>query len=109
MVHCTAYCPIGWLATRLGKLNPFRIRIDQSCSECMACTRFCRFDALSEANIRARKVGESCTLCGDCVTVCNKTLDIHYAFPGLGPARARTALLVLVVAMQASFLGLAII
>jgi ferredoxin len=109
MVHCTAYCPIGWLATRLGKLNPFRIVIDDSCTDCMACTRFCRFDALSPAQIEARRVGEACTLCGDCVTVCQKTKDIHYAFPGLSPDRARTVFLVTAVAMHAIFTGIAMI
>lgn len=109
MVHCTAFCPIGWLATRLGRINPFRIRIEPSCTECLACTRFCRFDALSETHIRARKVGEACTLCGDCVTACLKTGDIHYALFGLRPTRARAVFLVLAVTMHASFLGLAMI
>lgn len=109
MVHCTSYCPIGWLATRLGKVNPFRMRIDSTCTECMACTRVCRYDALSPQHIRARAVGEACTLCGDCISACLKTRDIHYSFPGLGPGTARTVFLVLVAAMHATFLGIAMI
>ena len=27
MTHCTAYCPMGWVATRLGKVSPWRLKI----------------------------------------------------------------------------------
>ena len=109
MVHCTSFCPIGWLATRLGRLSPWRIRIDTTCTECMACTLVCRYDALHPAHVRARRVGEACTLCGDCVTACQKTWDIHYTFFGLEPERARRAFLTLVAALHAAFLGIAMI
>lgn len=106
MAHCTAYCPMGWLACRLGKVSPFRIRIRQGCMECGACRRVCRYDALSEQNIRNRRPGESCTLCGDCLAQCRKN-EIEYHFLGLEPNRARALFIVIIVALHAAFLGVA--
>ncbi|MBM4372170.1 MAG: 4Fe-4S ferredoxin, partial [Deltaproteobacteria bacterium] len=31
MVHCASWCPIGWLTTTLGRLSPFRVRLDRGC------------------------------------------------------------------------------
>jgi ferredoxin len=106
MVHCTSYCPIGFVATRLGKLSPFRIRIDADCSDCGVCTRACRYDALSEEDVLRRHPGEACTLCGDCVTMCHGQ-NIDYRFAGLAPDRARLLFVVLVVSLHAAFLGVA--
>ncbi len=106
MVHCTGYCPIGFVATRLGKLSPFRIRIDAGCSDCGVCTRACRYDALSEEDVLRRQPGEACTLCGDCVTMCHGR-NIDYRFAGLTSERARKLFVVLVVSLHAAFLGVA--
>ena len=70
MTHCTVYCPMGLLATYLGKLSPFRFRIAPSCDGCMRCTLSCRYGALTKETIERRKVGPTCTLCGDCVGSC---------------------------------------
>jgi ferredoxin len=106
MVHCTAYCPIGWLATRAGKLSPFQVVIKEACNDCGACTTACRFDALNAKDIEQRKPAESCTLCGDCVGRCPGR-EIEYRFLGLAAPRARTLFLVMVVSLHAVFLGVA--
>ena len=106
MTHCTTWCPIGLVANLSGKINPFRIRIDRGCSECMACTTACRYDALNLEDIQNRKPGLSCTLCGDCITRC-RTREIHYRLLGLPPQIARMVFIVLVVTLHATFLGLA--
>jgi ferredoxin len=107
MVHCTVYCPIGLLANLLGKLSPWRVRIDASdCTECMACSRVCRFSALELADIRAGKPAHTCTLCTDCLTSCPQN-TIRLAFPGLSPARAHDAFTWLVVVLHVTFLGVA--
>lgn len=106
MVHCTLWCPMGWLATRLGKVSPWRLRIADSCTDCGACTPACRYDALYPADVLARVPGEACTLCGDCVSNCS-TSSLEYRFPGLDPARARTVFFVIVAAWHAVFLGVA--
>lgn len=107
MAHCTLFCPLGWIATRLGRgLSPFRIRIRAGCDDCMACATACRFGALTREDIAARRAGPSCTLCGDCVRPCAMRV-IGYRFPGLSADRARTLFLVVVVSVHAVFLGVA--
>ena len=106
MTHCTAYCPMGWLATRMAKLSPWRLKISASCTDCGECTPACRFDALYPADVLRRVPGEACTLCGDCLSNC-PTDSIEYRMPGLSPSRARTIFLVMVTAMHATWIGVA--
>ena len=106
MAHCTTWCPIGLVAGVAGKLSPFRLRIEDTCHDCGACSLVCRYDALGKENVEARHVGLSCTLCGECVRACRHD-SIHYRFPGLSPQAARTLFLVLVISLHAIFLGLA--
>lgn len=106
MAHCTGYCPIGALATTLGKLNPFRLRIGHACTECNLCITACRYGALDLQHIRDRAPGPTCTLCGDCLSSC-KGLFIHYRFPGLSPLAARGLFVALISAFHAVFLGVA--
>jgi len=106
MTHCVTYCPIGILANWFGKLSPFRIRIKDACTECMLCQSACRYDALNMVDIKKRRPGGSCTLCGDCLSSC-KDHWIEYSFLGMGPDRARTIFVVFVVVLHAVFLGVA--
>jgi polyferredoxin len=106
MAHCTAYCPMGWVATRMGKVSPWRLKISPSCTDCGACTPACRYDALYPENVLARVPGEACTLCGDCLSNC-PTGSIEYHFPGMKSSRARTVFLVMVTAMHAAWIGVA--
>jgi len=106
MSHCLFWCPIGVLATVLGRLSPFRLPIDPSCTGCKACFRACRYDALSEEDLERGRPALSCTLCGDCVTSC-RSLSIRYRFVALSGDRARALFIVLVSALHAVFLGLA--
>jgi polyferredoxin len=106
MAHCVAYCPVGLLATWLGRVSPFRLRIDAACDDCMRCRPACRYAALSKADIARRRPGSSCTLCGDCLDTCPHQA-LHYRFAGLGPARARALFITLAVALHAATLGLA--
>jgi len=109
LAHCTLFCPIGWMSTRLGKVSPFRLRVGSTCSRCLACTYACRFDAMKLEDLERGRPGPSCTLCGDCLAACTVNDDIHYTFPGLGPERARALFLVLVASLHATFMGLAMI
>jgi ferredoxin len=106
MVHCTVYCPTGLVADWLGKVSPFRIRIDNKCDDCGACTFACRYNALENGDIQERKAGITCSLCGDCVQSCSKEA-IYYKFLGLNPKTARSIFIVLIVSLHAIFLGLA--
>lgn len=104
MVHCTAYCPIGLIATVAGKISPFRVRIGEGCTKCLSCIRACRYGALTPETIRARSPGLTCTLCGDCLPGCPHA-QIGYRFPGLDAMAAKRAFFVIVVAIHALFLG----
>lgn len=106
MTHCSLYCPLGVVSTVLGRINPFRVRIGDSCTDCGACRPACRYDALGKVDIARRRPGPSCTLCGDCVSRCRDG-QIGYRFPGLSAWQARAVFLVLVVSLHAAFLGVA--
>jgi polyferredoxin len=106
MVHCIVYCPIGLLASWLGKISPFRLRIDEQCDRCGACSRICRYDALRPVMIAAGRPGLACTLCGDCVPSCRRG-SIGYAFLGLRPEQARLLFVTLVASLHALFVACA--
>lgn len=106
MTHCTAFCPIGFLATFIGRLSPWRIRIASGCDDCGACIPSCRYDALRPEHIASRRPGPSCTLCGDCLRVCKRRF-IEYRLFSLSPKTARLAFVVWIVTLHAVFLGVA--
>jgi len=107
MAHCTAFCPIGLLGNLLGRLMPWRLRIDRdTCTRCRSCSRACRYSALSGADIEAGTPALSCTLCGDCIGACPHD-SMHYRFPGLSKPAARATFLTLVATLSAVFLGVA--
>jgi polyferredoxin len=105
MVHCILWCPIGTLVNYMKGINPFRMYIDESCTDCLACTRFCQYDALNITDISKRKPGPTCTYCGDCLVSC-KTGSIRYKFFGMSHASARNAWIVGTVSLHAIFLAL---
>jgi len=107
MVHCTAYCPIGTIVNLTRFVNPFRMYIDDgSCTDCMACTRHCKYDALNRSHIMERKPGLSCTLCGDCVTSCH-TQAIKYRFLKLSPESSRMLYLFITISLHSCTMVLA--
>jgi len=106
MVHCTMYCPIGSVVNIFKYVNPFRMYIDQSCTLCMHCTKFCKYDALNPANIKNGKPSMSCTLCGDCLAGCHHS-SIKYKYFRLKPEAARNLYLILTISLHASCIALA--
>ena len=105
MVHCILWCPIGTLVNYMKLVSPFRMYIDDSCTDCLACTRYCKYDALNKPDIIKRKPGRTCTYCGDCLVSC-KTSSIRYKFLSLSPGQARNAWIVLTISLHAIFLAL---
>lgn len=106
MVHCISYCPIGAVANVLGKISPFRLRINDSCLICHKCSTVCRYDALRPEDLERNRPGMSCTLCGDCIGSC-KHHFIQYTFPGMSPQMARRMFVVFVVSFHAVSIGIA--
>ena len=106
MIHCIAYCPVGTLIQYLKFVNPFRLHIQQDCTECMVCTTKCPYDALNKENILQRKPGLSCTYCGDCLDSCHGNF-IEYKFFKLSPNASRNLWLIVTVTIHVVFMGLA--
>lgn len=113
MAHCAVFCPLGAVATLLGRLHPFRVQVGAGCTKCQACVRRCSYGALRPEDLDRGRPGLGCSLCGDCVAVCPKG-DMEYRLFGRTiwgrggwTVEARTVFLVLVVGLHALFLGLA--
>jgi ferredoxin-type protein NapH len=106
MVHCTIYCPIGTIVNVIKPVNPFRMYIDKSCTLCMHCTTYCKYDALNQADIRKGKPGITCTYCGDCLAGCSSN-SIRYKFFNFDPEKARNLYLILTITLHSAFLALA--
>jgi polyferredoxin len=106
MMHCIAYCPIGTIVHYTKFINPFRFRIDNTCTSCMKCIPVCRYNALDAERIRMKGPGITCTLCGDCMSAC-KPGSFHYTFPGLDRVAAGNLYLGITITLHAVFLALA--
>jgi polyferredoxin len=106
MIHCTLYCPVGTLVNILKHINPFRMYIEQSCTLCMNCTKFCKYDALNPVDIKNSKPAVTCTLCGDCLAGCHNN-SIKYKFLNMKPEYARNLYLVLTISLHAACIALA--
>lgn len=106
MVHCVMYCPIGTIVNVFKHINPFRMYIDQTCTLCMKCTKFCKYDALNPQDIKNSRPSISCTLCGDCLAGCHHN-SIKYKFLKMRPEHARNLYLILTISLHAACIALA--
>jgi polyferredoxin len=106
MVHCVLYCPIGTIVNVFKHVNPFRMYIDQSCTLCMNCTKFCKYDALNAQDIKNLKPSITCTLCGDCLAGCHHN-SIKYKFLKMRPEHARNLYLILTISLHAACIAMA--
>ena len=106
MTHCTSWCPIGTMIQYLKFANPFRMTINQGCTECMLCTTKCPYDALNREDVLNRKPGLTCTYCGDCLDSCQGS-HIEYRFFKLSPEKSRILWLIITVTLHAVFMGFA--
>jgi ferredoxin-type protein NapH len=106
MVHCIMYCPVGTVVNGLKHINPFRMYIDDSCTLCMHCTKFCKYDALNASDIKIGKPSITCTLCGDCLAGCQHN-SLKYKFLSMNPERARNLYLILTISLHAACIALA--
>ena len=106
MANCILFCPIGTLVMYLKQINPIRMYIDHSCTNCGVCSSVCNYDALTIADIENRKPGLTCTYCGDCLSVCHNN-SIKYKLFSLDSVKARNVFLFLTVSFHAIFMALA--
>lgn len=106
MVHCSSFCPIGTVVAFGKKISPFRICITKSCTQCMACTKRCKYDALNSDEIKKGVVGYTCTYCGDCLAACHHNA-IEYHFLGLSAKAAEQLWIIVTVVLHTCFLVIA--
>jgi len=106
MLHCALYCPVGTVVNVFKHVNPFRMYIDKSCTLCMNCTKFCKYDALNINDIKNSKPSVACTLCGDCLAGCHHD-SIKYKFFKMKPENARNLYLILTISLHAACIALA--
>ncbi len=106
MTHCTVWCPIGLVNNLLGRILPWRVRINAGCTGCGLCAKACRYNALTKADLEQKKTGLSCSLCGDCLSRCPHG-HLGYSFPGLSATRSRQLFVTLVASLHAVFLAVA--
>ncbi len=106
MIHCVYFCPLGTILNYARYINPFRMCIDSTCTDCMKCSKSCKYLALEKENIAKRKPGFTCTMCGDCLNSCH-TNSIKYKFLGLSPERSRKLYVVITIAIYVVFLNVA--
>ena len=105
MTHCISWCPIGIVSCTLGKVNPFRIRVDEKkCTSCGICEIKCPYQAISID--KTAKINFFCTLCGDCIAICpHNAISITYLKKKKNIARP--IFLFLIIVIHTIFLGLA--
>jgi ferredoxin len=105
MIHCVTYCPIGTIVNYLKFVNPFRLKIEDSCTMCAQCIPSCKYDALNIKDLKNKKPGITCTLCGDCIQSCHAS-SIRYKFFNLSANSARNLYLIISVSLYTIFLAL---
>lgn len=106
MVHCLTWCPIGTIVSGVKYVNPIRLTIKESCTNCMLCSSSCKYNALKKEDIMQRKPAATCTLCGDCVTSCHAG-SLQYKIFNLSPSRSRNIYLGITITLHAMTMVLA--
>lgn len=106
MIHCSSYCPIGTLVSFMKYLSPFRVKLNNDCTHCMACLKACKYDALHKENIDKGQIGYTCTYCGDCLSAC-KHGGLEYRFMQLHPVTAERLWIIITVVLHTCFLMIA--
>ncbi len=106
MFHCTRFCPIGLITNFVGRINPIRMRIDDSCTLCGHCVAKCRYDALNMERVKYKRPASSCSLCADCLEVCDSK-SIAFYFGNKGQKKIEKIFFMLIISLHVIFLGVA--
>jgi len=91
-VFCSYLCPFAAWQALWGRLNPFRVTVDQGkCSGCLACVSACPMTAIKCEPGGKAVISAYCNLCGECLGACPSG-GFRYTVFGLDlPAGGRTA------------------
>ncbi len=109
MLHCTTSCPMGLMISLLGRLAPWRIKVDsKACNDCSACERACQWRAITPESRMQGKTLLRCSLCRDCIGVCHKKA-ITLRCAGLDPEISSQLFTGLLASLHAIFLACAMV
>lgn len=88
--HCAFFCPLGAFQSLLGKINPFRIKIDKDkCIKCGKCIDVCPVMAINSDLLEKGNVSMTCTKCGKCIEKCpSNAIDFHLLGKPLFPGKS---------------------
>jgi MauM/NapG family ferredoxin protein len=73
---CRNLCPLGGLLALLSRFSLLRGHINETCNDCLSCSRGCRMDAIDE---QRRIIPHDCNLCLECRDLC-PTKSISFNF-----------------------------
>ena len=78
-LYCSMICPLLPVNSIIGKLSPFRVRIDPSrCKQCGICIRECEIFALNPGGLEHGEPAIECSRCGRCMDHCpSGAIDYH--------------------------------
>ncbi len=108
MIHCTYFCPLGTIVAITKYINPRRIVITDKCVGCMSCTMTCKYSAIKRGEVKNRQISKSCTMCGDCISKCNKNA-IEYRFLGLSADKSYATTMGIISIIYALFFTIAMV
>ena len=70
-LFCGMICPFGAWQAFVGKVNPFKVRIDpEKCTRCQRCMRVCPTFCISPEGVKEHEIGPYCNGCGECIDAC---------------------------------------
>lgn len=109
MSHCMTFCPMGLVVNVLGRISPWRVRVDkESCDNCGACEKICKYSAITPESRAEGKTLLRCSLCRDCITVC-RNQALYIRCPGLSPRSAWVVFTGLTTVLHVVFLSVAMV
>ena len=107
MIHCTYYCPIGFIVNLYSKIYPIKVKINNNCDLCNKCIKECKYSAISfDKEKNKMTIGFSCTNCGDCIDVCHANA-INYSLYNKQKPELRNFWIVLTIVIHTVFLAFA--
>ena len=109
MSHCMTFCPMGLVVNLLGRVSPWRVRVNREvCDNCGACEKICKYNAITPESRAEGKTLLRCSLCRDCLTVC-RNQALYLRCPGLSPRAAWAVFTGLTTVLHVVFLSVAMV
>jgi len=72
-LYCSLICPLLPAAAIIGRLSPFRIKVDrEKCIDCGKCVKVCETFAMTKESVANGETTMECAKCGKCIDGCPK-------------------------------------